>query len=99
MLEMKGIGVISIEGRQNNHHAFSTAPPYCAGSSLSSMSGRSSFPIVLGPWPTTFILAIVAGDKTGLKSQKIHVISEGTFTKNLCAWYYTYGQNYIGTGK
>jgi hypothetical protein len=27
-----------------------------------------------------------------LKSQKIHVISEGTFTKNLRAWYDTYGQ-------
>ena len=49
------------------------------------MRGRSSLPIVRGPWPTTFILASVAGDRTGLKSQKIHVMREGTLTKNLRA--------------
>jgi hypothetical protein len=70
----------------DNHHASVTTPPYCAGNSLTSMSGISSFPIVRGPWPTTFILASVAGDKIGLKSQKIHVMIEGTLTKNFRAW-------------
>jgi hypothetical protein len=38
---------------------------------------------VRGPVPTTFILANVAADKMGLKSQKIHVMIAGTFTKNV----------------
>jgi hypothetical protein len=69
----------------DNHHASSTSPPYSAGSSLASTSGRSSFPIVPGPWPTTFILASVAGGNMGLNIQKIHVMIVGTFTKNFFA--------------
>ena len=68
-----------------NHQASFTAPPYCAGSSLTSISGKRSFPILRGPLPMTFILAIVAGDRMGLKSQNTHVIRAGTLTKNLRA--------------
>jgi hypothetical protein len=82
------ISITSTTKQQNddNHHASVTTSPYCAGNSLTSMSGISSFPIVRGPWPTTFILASVAGDKIGLNSQKIHVMIERTLTKNLRAW-------------
>jgi hypothetical protein len=77
------ISITSTTKQQNddNHHASVTTAPYCAGNSLTSMSGISSFPIVRGPWPTTFILASVAGDKIGLNSQKIHVMIERTLTK------------------
>jgi hypothetical protein len=38
-----------------------------------------------GPLPTTLILACVAGDKVFVKTQKIHVSTTGTETKNfLC---------------
>ena len=49
------------------------------------MIGKSSFEIVAGPLPTTLILACVAGDKAFVNTQKIHVSTAGTETKNfLC---------------
>lgn len=67
-----------MKGNQNA----SASPPYRSGRSFKSMSGRSSFPIVCEPVPTTLIFASVWAEMSGLNSQKIHVKIEGTLTKN-----------------
>ena len=63
----------------------SPSPPYRLGKCDLSMIGKSSFEMVAGPLPITLILACVAGDKAFVNTQKIHVSTAGTETKNfLC---------------
>ncbi len=66
---------------QDEPQKASASPPYRFGSSLSGMTCESSARIVFAPEPTTDIFASVAAERSGLKSQKIHVRSVGTLMK------------------
>ena len=50
-----------------SQNAFAS-PPYLTGSSDLSTKGKSSFPIVAGPVPTTLIFASVCADTSGLNN-------------------------------